>query len=138
MNVDKITNGIVIDHIPAGRAMTLYRDLMLDTLTCQVAIIKNAPSNKMGRKDLLKIGESIDINHEILGFMDPGITVNIIKNGETTDKFRPTMPEELKNIIFCKNPRCITSTEQEVSHVFRLTNREKTIYRCIYCESKAK
>lgn len=138
MNVEKITDGIVIDHIPAGRAMSLYRDLKLDSLDCQIAIIKNAPSQKMGKKDVLKIGASIDINYEILGFMDSRITVNIIKDGEKTSKFSPTLPEELKNIIFCKNPRCITSIEQEVAHVFRLAGSKKGNYRCIYCESSAK
>ena len=137
MIVTEIKDGIVIDHIPAGRAMELYRDLKLDNLSCQVALIKNASSEKLGRKDVLKIGAPIDINFAILGFMGPQITVNIIRDGVKVKKFRPPLPEELSNIIFCKNPRCITSTEQELPHRFQLTNREKAIYRCIYCESKA-
>lgn len=138
MIVTGITDGIVIDHIPAGRAMDLYRDLKLDDLVCQVALIKNAPSNKRGTKDVLKISTTmIDLNVEILGFMDPEITVSIIRGGEKVQKFHPTLPEQLSNIIFCKNPRCITSTEQELAHVFQLTNRETGLYRCIYCQSKA-
>ena len=137
MIVTEIKNGIVIDHIPAGRAMELYRDLGLDNLSCQIAIITNAPSKKLGKKDVLKVGEPMDIKDEILGFIDPGITVNIIRDGAKVRKFHPPLPEELSNIIFCKNPRCITSTEQELPHRFQLTNREKAIYRCIYCESKA-
>jgi len=137
MIVTSIADGIVIDHIPAGRAMELYRDLGLEDLDCQVAIIKNAPSAKWGKKDLLKINAVIELNAEILGFIDPQITVNIIQDGKKVHKFNPPLPEELSNIIFCKNPRCITSTEQELSHVFRLTNRENGVYRCMYCESKA-
>ena len=137
MIVTSITDGIVIDHIPAGRAMDLYRDLGLDDLGCQIAIIKNAPSKKWGKKDLLKINAVIELNAEILGFIDPQITVNVIRAGKKVRKFNPPLPEELSNIIFCKNPRCITSTEQELSHVFRLTNRENGVYRCMYCESKA-
>jgi len=137
MIVTSITDGIVIDHIPAGRAMELYRDLGLDDLGCQIAIIKNAPSAKRGKKDLLKINAVIEINDEILGFIDPEITVNIIQGGKKVRKFNPSLPEQLSNIIFCKNPRCITSTEQELAHIFRLTDREKGVYRCMYCESKA-
>ena len=137
MIITGITDGIVIDHIPAGRGMDLYRDLQIDDKGYQVALIKNAPSSKRGRKDVLKINAPIEINLEILGFMDPEITVNIIRGGKKVHKFHPVLPEQLSNIIFCKNPRCITSTEQELSHVFQLTNREAGIYRCIYCQSKA-
>lgn len=137
MIIGTIVNGIVIDHIPAGRGMELYRDLKLDDLECQVALIKNASSRKYNKKDILKINEIIDINDEILGFIDPKITVNIIKDGKQIRKFHPPLPEILSDIIVCKNPRCITSTEQELSHIFRLTDRKSSVYRCIYCDTKA-
>ena len=103
-----------------------------------MAIIKNAPSNKRGKKDIIKINDKIDVNLEILGFIDPKITVNIIRNGEKADKLHPTLPQRITNVIKCKNPRCITSTEQELPHVFVLTDEEKGIYRCLYCDTKAK
>lgn len=137
MIIGTIVNGIVIDHIPAGRGMDLYRDLKLDNLECEVALIKNASSGKRGKKDILKINEAIDVSYEILGFIDPNITVNIIRDGEKVEKIHPPLPETLTNIIFCKNPRCITSTEQELTHVFKLTDRDNGVYRCIYCETKA-
>lgn len=137
MIVGTIVDGIVIDHIPAGRGMDLYRILHLDQLECEVALIKNASSGKHGKKDILKVNQAIDLNYEILGFLDPKITVNIIRGGERISKMHPSLPETLKNIIFCRNPRCITSTEQELPHVFRLTDREAGIYRCIYCETRA-
>jgi len=137
MIIGPIVNGIVIDHIPAGKAMDLYKDLNLEKLDCEVALIKNAPSGKRGTKDILKINEEIDINYEILGYIDPRITVNIIKDGKRIKKFHPPLPERLTNIIFCKNPRCITSVEQELDHVFQLTDRENKVYRCIYCDTKA-
>lgn len=137
MIIGTVINGVVIDHIPAGRGMDLYRDLHLDHLECEVALIKNAPSAKWGKKDILKINEIIELNYEILGFIDPRITINIIRDGEKVEKTHPQLPETLTNIIYCKNPRCITSTEQELKHVFRLTDREQGIYRCIYCETKA-
>lgn len=138
MNVDAIKNGIVIDHIKAGQGMEIYRFLELDRLDCTVAIIKNASSKRMGRKDMIKIDtdESIDIS--ALGYIDSALTVNIIKNGERVSKFHPELPLQIVDIVPCKNPRCITSTEQELPHIFRLTDKEKGTYRCIYCESRAK
>lgn len=138
MIIGTINDGIVIDHIPAGRGMELYNYLRLDRLDCEVAIIKNAPSDKMGKKDIIKINEIIDINLDILGFIDPKITVNFIKNGEKVSKAHPALPERLTNVIKCKNPRCITSTEQELPNVFVLTDRETGTYRCLYCDTKAK
>ena len=137
MNIDSIQNGIVIDHITAGRGMRLYELLRLDRLDCSVAIIKNVSSKKMGKKDIIKIDSDVDINMDVIGFVDPQATVNIIKNGERADKRCIEMPRELTNVIKCMNPRCITTTEQELDHVFRLTDPENKIYRCIYCETKA-
>ena len=136
MNIDSIVNGIVIDHITAGKGMDIYELLNLNALTCCVAIIKNVNSKKMGKKDIIKIDEDISLNTDIIGFVDPGITVNVIKNGEITEKKSIELPEKLVNVIKCKNPRCITSTEQELAHIFNLTDKENRIYRCIYCESQ--
>ena len=138
MIIGKIEDGIVLDHIKAGEGMTLYKILGLDSLDCQVALIKNAESKKMGRKDILKIDQLIDVNLDAIGYVDPGITVNIIKNGKLVKRTHIDPPEEIVDIIKCKNPRCITTTEQELQHVFKLTDRENVVYRCIYCESKAK
>ena len=138
MIIDAIRNGIVIDHIPAGRAMEIYRILGLDDLSCSVAIIKNAASNKMGKKDIIKIDELIDINFDVLGYIDPGITINVIKNDERVEKYQLSLPERITDIVKCKNPRCITTTEQELEHVFRLADPEKGTYRCIYCDTVAK
>ena len=138
MIIGKIEDGIVLDHIKAGEGMTLYKILGLDSLDCQVALIKNAESKKMGRKDILKINQLIDVNLDAIGYVDPGITVNIIKNGKLVKRTHIDPPEEIVDIIKCKNPRCITTTEQELQHVFKLTDRENGVYRCIYCESKAK
>ena len=135
MNIDEITGGIVIDHIKAGKGMEIYHFLGLEKLDCQVAIIKNASSRKMGKKDIIKIDSVIDTDLNALGYIDRGITVNIIKNGRRTEKFHPLLPERIENIIKCKNPRCITTTEQEIVHIFKLTDREKGIYRCIYCDA---
>ena len=118
--------------------MEHYRILGLDNLDCQVALIKNADSGKMGRKDIIKIDRIIDIDLDAIGYVDPGSTVNIIKGGELAKRTHIDLPEEITNVIHCKNPRCITTTEQELPHVFKLTDREKRVYRCIYCESKAK
>ena len=137
MHIDSIKNGIVIDHITAGRGMELYTLLGLDKLDCSIAIIKNVSSNKMGKKDIIKIDADICLDMKILGYVDPGVTVDIIKDGKLVDKKRISLPYEIKNVIMCKNPRCITSTEQELPHVFRLTDEEHRIYRCMYCESKA-
>ncbi|MBQ9859224.1 MAG: aspartate carbamoyltransferase regulatory subunit [Clostridia bacterium] len=137
MKIDSIQNGVVIDHITAGCGMRLYDLLGLDDLDCSVALIKNVASKKMGRKDIIKIDAAIPVNLDIIGYVDPGATVNIIRGGELTEKRAIDMPECLTNVIKCKNPRCITSCEQELSHVFKLTDRENKVYRCIYCETKA-
>lgn len=138
MHIDEITNGIVIDHIAAGKSMEIYKLLNLDALKCSVAIIKNVPSKKMGRKDIIKIDEALDVDLEALGYIDNGITINTIENGVKTNKRHCELPEKITNIVKCKNPRCITSVEQEIDHVFKLTDRENKVYRCIYCEMKAK
>lgn len=138
MNVDSVKNGIVIDHITAGLGMNVYNLLGLDTLDCPVAIIKNVSSRKMGKKDIIKVDGDIELDLDILGYVDPGITVNFIKDSVLVDKRSIELPERLVNVVKCKNPRCITTTEQELDHVFKLTDREKRVYRCIYCEVKAK
>lgn len=137
MNVDSICNGVVIDHISAGYGMKLYQLLGLEELDVSVAIIKNVSSKKMGRKDIIKIDAPISVNLDVIGFVDPGATVNVIRNGALIEKKNIEMPAELRNVIRCNNPRCITSTEQELPQVFRLTDRERKIYRCAYCETKA-
>ena len=136
MNIDSIVNGIVIDHITAGKGKEIYNLLHLSSLDCMVALITNAASVKMGRKDIIKIAESIELDTDALGYVDPGVTVSIIANGETIEKKKLDLPEELEGVLHCKNPRCITSTEQELSPIFKLTDRSKREYRCIYCESK--
>ena len=137
MNIDAIQNGTVIDHITAGRGMRLYELLGLDKLDCSVAIIKNVHSEKLGEKDIIKIDADIPVNLDVLGYVDPGVTVNTIRGGVLIEKRRIDMPETLTNVIFCKNPRCITSTEQELKHVFLLRDRKNKVYRCLYCETKA-
>ena len=137
MNIDSIQNGIVIDHITAGRGMKLYELLQLERLDCSVAIIKNVHSQKQGKKDIIKIDADIPVNLDVIGYVDPGVTVNIIHGGVLVEKKRIDMPETLTNVIFCKNPRCITSCEQELKHVFVLTDRKHKVYRCLYCETKA-
>lgn len=137
MIIGTIVNGVVIDHIPAGRGMELYHYLKLDDMECEVALIKNAVSDKFGKKDILKINERIDINFDILGYIAPQMTVNIIKDGKRTDKIHPTLPKTITDVIRCKNPRCITSIEQELPQIFRLTDEKNSVYRCIYCETKA-
>ena len=137
MNIDSIQNGIVIDHITAGRGMKLYELLGLEKLDCSVAIIKNVHSQKQGKKDIIKIDADIPVNLDVIGYVDPGVTVNIIHGGVLVEKKRIDMPETLTNVIFCKNPRCITSCEQELKHVFVLTDRRHKVYRCLYCETKA-
>ncbi len=137
LNVGELHNGIVLDHIQAGRSMQIYYNLGLDKLDCQIAIIKNAKSNKMGKKDIIKIEGGIDlVDLDILGFIDHNITVNIIKDGAIVEKRELTLPKTITNIIKCKNPRCITSIEQELKHIFVLTDEVKQIYRCKYCEEK--
>ncbi len=137
MNIDSIENGYVIDHITAGRGMRLYELLGLDSLDCSVAIIKNVNSKKSCKKDIIKIDADIPINLEIIGYVDRGATVNVIKNGVLVEKMSIPMPEKLTNIIKCKNPRCITTTEQEIKHIFKLTDRNNGVYRCLYCETEA-
>ena len=138
MNIDSITNGIVIDHIEAGKSMEIYKYLGLENLDCSVAIIKNVKSKRTGKKDIIKIDNDIDIDMDILGYIDTNITVNIIKDGKIIKKAHMELPEKLVNIVKCKNPRCITSVEQEIEQVFNLTDRENKIYRCKYCEMQAK
>lgn len=137
MNIDSITNGVVIDHISAGSGMKLYDLLGLDKLDCSVAIIKNVHSNKMGKKDIIKIDADIPVDFDVIGFVDPGVTLDFIKDGVRVEKRTVDLPETLTNVIKCKNPRCITSTEQEINHIFKLTNKQQKIYRCVYCETKA-
>lgn len=137
MTVDEIKNGIVLDHITAGKGMKIYNLLGLDNLECSIALIKNAPSRKMGKKDIIKIDANIELNTEIIGFVDPDITVNIIKDGKNVEKKTIALPEKLTNVLKCKNPRCISATEQELPHIFTLADKEKRIYRCLYCETKA-
>ena len=135
MHIDSIKNGIVIDHITAGLGMTVYRLLKLDELDCAVAIIKNATSRKMGKKDIIKIDSSISINLDVIGYVSPNATINIIEDGKIVRKEHIDLPKKLTNIIYCKNPRCITTTEQEIQHIFMLS--DKGDYRCIYCETPA-
>ncbi len=135
MKIDSINNGIVLDHITAGKALKVYEYLELKKLDCSVAILQNVKSNKMGKKDILKIDKEYDINLDVLGFIDPNITVSIIKDGQTIEKKKLALPKKLVNIKQCKNPRCITSTEQGIPHIFRLTDEENRIYRCVYCEA---
>lgn len=137
LNVGQLNEGVVLDHIKAGKSMTIYHDLKLDKLDCCVAIIKNARSAKMGRKDIIKVECPIDtLNLDILGFIDHNITVNIIKDGKIVEKKELHLPKEIKNVIRCKNPRCITSVEQELDQVFFLADPAKEVYRCKYCEEK--
>ncbi len=138
MHIDSIRNGLVIDHISAGKGMAIYDLLGLGNLDCTVAIIKNSNSRKMGKKDIIKIDAEIDLDLNILGYVDPGITVNVIKDGVLVEKKTVDLPEILTGVLKCKNPRCITSTEQELKHVFKLTDPETRTYRCLYCETAAK
>ena len=137
MNIDSIKNGIVIDHITAGKGMEIYRLLGLETLDCSVAMIKNVTSRKSGKKDIIKIDSDFDVDTDILGFFDPDVTVNMIKDGKIVEKKTIELPHELTNVLKCKNPRCISSTEQELPQIFRLTDRDHRVYRCLYCEAKA-
>lgn len=138
LNIGGLTQGIVIDHIAVGGAMKIYEYLNLEDMDCSVAIIKNARSNKMGRKDMIKIESSLDIDIDVLGVLDHNLTINIIDEGVIKEKRNPKLPEKVTNILKCKNPRCITSIEQDLKHVFKLTDREKGVYRCIYCEQAFK
>lgn len=137
MIIGQIKDGIVLDHITAGNGMILYNLLGLDNLDCQVALIQNAESVKMEKKDIIKVDRVIDINFDALGYVDPGVTVNIIKDGKLAKRQNIDIPERIENIIKCKNPRCITTVEQELPNIFVLTEKEDRVYRCLYCESKA-
>lgn len=136
MKIDSIKNGIVIDHIPAGLGMQLYNLLGLGDLDCSVALIKNASSSKLGKKDIIKIDGDASVNFDVIGFIDPDATVNIIKDSKPIEKLRIAAPEKIVNVVHCKNPRCITSTEQQLDQIFRLTDSKTKTYRCIYCDSK--
>lgn len=136
MNIDGLKNGIVLDHITAGKGMRIYEMLKLDKLDSTVAIIQNATSNKRGRKDIIKIDTLIDLNYDMIAFVDDNVTVNIIRDGKVTEKRVVRLPETLTNIISCHNPRCITSTEQEIDQVFHLVDAERGIYRCAYCDTE--
>ncbi len=136
MHIDSIKNGIVIDHITAGKAMQIYNMLSLDELDCTVAVLKNVQSNKMGKKDIIKIDSNIDIDLDVLGFICPSITVAIVKDEKIIEKKHISLPERMTDIVKCKNPRCITSTEQDIHHIFKLVDKEKGVYRCIYCDTK--
>ena len=138
MIIGQIKDGIVLDHITAGRFMDIYNVLKLDKLDCSVAMIQNADSVKMGKKDIIKIGTDLDINLDVLGYIDPGITVNIIRDGKVAQRRHLALPERVVGVLQCKNPRCITSVETNVVHEFKLADKEKMIYRCIYCEHEAK
>ncbi len=138
MIIGQIKDGIVLDHITAGRSMEIYNILKLDKLDCTVAMIQNAESSKMGKKDIIKISTLMDINFDVLGYIDPGITVNIIRDGIVAERRHLELPQRVVGVIKCKNPRCITSIEQELVHEFKLTDPKNKIYRCIYCEHKAK
>ena len=137
LKVDAIEKGIVLDHIRAGKSMMVYHYLKLDDLDCPVAIMRKVKSNKLGTKDIIKISDKIDVDLDVLGYIDPGITVSIIEEGQTVEKKKLELQEKIVNVEKCKNPRCITSVEQELDHVFRLVDREKRVYRCIYCDQKA-
>ena len=138
MNIDSIKNGYVIDHIKAGKAMEIYEVLGLNNLDCQVAIISNAKSKKTGIKDIIKIDKNIDLDFDKLGFLDPEVTVNIVKNDEIIEKRKLDLPEKIVNVVKCKNPRCITSVERDLDQVFILTDKINNVYRCKYCEMSLK
>ena len=137
MIIGQIKDGIVLDHITAGKSMEIYNVLKLGKLDCNVAMIQNASSAKMGKKDIIKIGTVMDINLDVLGYIDPGITVNVIRDGKVDKRYHLWLPERIVGVIKCKNPRCITSVEVNAVHEFRLADKEKKIYRCIYCEHQA-
>ncbi len=134
MNIDGVANGIVLDHIQAGKSMEVYQLLQLDKLDCSVAVIQNAKSTKYGKKDIIKIDEMIHLDMDILGYIDPNITINLVKDNKLLRKSKTALPKKLTNVISCKNPRCITSIEQEIQQTFYLADEEKKIYRCVYCD----
>lgn len=135
MKIDSINNGIVLDHIKAGNSMEIYHFLGLDEVDCSVAIIKNVKSEKMGKKDIIKIADNFDLDLDVLGYLDPDITICIIREGKIVEKRQLELPEKIVNVVKCKNPRCITSVEQEIDHVFKLVDRKNRVYRCMYCEA---
>jgi len=135
LKIDSVEKGLVIDHIQAGKAMEIYKYLNLDKLDCSVAIIKNVKSKKLGKKDIIKVENNINMDLTVLGFIDPSITINVINDDKIIDKIKLELPEEVINVVKCKNPRCITSIEQEIEHKFKLTDKEKKIYRCVYCDT---
>jgi len=136
MNIDSIHNGVVLDHIQAGKSMDIYKYLHLDELDCSVAIIKNVRSGRMGKKDIIKIDSPMELDLDVLGYIDANITVNIIRDGERVEKKKLELPKKLVNIIRCKNPRCITMAESQLDSIFLLSNPEKHTYRCAYCEAE--
>ena len=138
MNIDGVNTGIVLDHIKAGKSMEIYNYLRLDKLDCSVAVVQNVRSSKYGKKDIIKIDDEIDLDFEMLGYIDSNITINRVKDGKLQKKEHLELPETLTDVIKCKNPRCITSTEQEITHIFKLADREKKIYRCAYCDVEHK
>ena len=138
MNIDSIQNGYVIDHIRAGHAMKIYKYLGLDDLDCSVAIIRNAKSQKNGKKDIIKIDQEMNLDLDLLAYIDPGVTVNLIRDGRLVEKRKPEMPKRIVNVMKCKNPRCITQVEQELDQIFVLTDREQQVYRCYYCEAQSR
>ena len=137
MRLGHIENGIVLDHITEGNSMNIYNVLKLKDLDCAVALIQKVDSVKMGKKDIIKIDSPMDVDLDVLGYLDPGITVNIIRDGEVSEQRHVALPQRVVNVIKCKNPRCITSVEREIVHEFKLTDPVKKVYRCIYCEQKA-
>ena len=136
MNIDSIQNGVVLDHIQAGKSMEIYKYLHLDQLDCSVAIIKNARSGHMERKDIIKIDSPVELDLDVLGYIDPNITVNIIRDGKLVEKKHLELPEKLVNVLRCKNPRCITVSETQLDAIFKLSNRDRRIYRCAYCDTE--
>lgn len=136
MNIDSIQNGVVLDHIRAGKSMDIYQYLHLDELDCSVAIIKNVRSTKMGKKDIIKIDSPMEVDLDVLGFIDPNITVNVIRNGERVAKKHLALPKKLVNVIRCKNPRCITMAEPQLDSIFLLSDPDRRIYRCAYCDAE--
>ncbi|MCI8636571.1 MAG: aspartate carbamoyltransferase regulatory subunit [Clostridia bacterium] len=138
MNIDSIKNGIIIDHIEAKKGMEIYELLHLGDLNCPVAMITNTKSKKMGRKDIIKIDQDMEINVDMIGFIEPNATINVVKNGELVNKYKVELPEKIVNIAKCQNPRCITSVERDLEQIFTLTDKENKVYRCKYCEMSLK
>ena len=136
MNIDGVNTGVVLDHIQAGKSMQIYELMELNKMKCCVAIIQNVNSEKYGLKDIIKVDGSINLDYKMLGYIDPNITINIVKDGKLEEKVHLDLPDTLTNVIKCKNPRCITSVEQEIPHKFKLVNRDKKVYRCIYCDAE--